>query len=133
MIQEDQTINNDSSSSERAQSEIPFIEISEMAENVMSVGEINLNVNSDTEPVALTESEVRQVEIEFDDYINGMEKDGPYQLKTQNKVGQIQPDTLLERKNLLKFNESRQNMNTTPLPITVNPVIMSPNNYRALA
>ena len=53
-----------------------------MAENVLSVGEINLNVNSDTEPVAFTESEVRQVEGEFDDYINGMEKDGPYQLIT---------------------------------------------------
>lgn len=133
MIQEDQTNNNDSSPSERAKSGLPFIEISEIAENVMSVGEINLNVNSDTEPVALTESEVRQVEVEFDDYINGMEKDGPYQLKTQNKVGQIQPDTMLERSNLLRFNESRQNMNTTPLPITLNPVIMSSNNYRALA
>ena len=101
MIQEDQSINNDSSPSERAISEIPFIEISEMAENVMSVGEINLNVNSDTEPVAFTESEVRQVEGEFDDYINGMEKDGPYQLITQDKLGQIQPDTLIERTNLL--------------------------------
>ena len=48
----------------------------------MSVGEINLNLNSFTEPVAFTESEVRQVEGEFDDYINGIEKDGPYQLIT---------------------------------------------------
>ena len=55
-----------------------------MAEQVMSLGEINVNLNSDTELVNDTERLVKQQSVtdEWDKYIRSVEIDSPKKLIT---------------------------------------------------